>query len=476
MSDEALAAARAYRQAAGAEVLREFAEFLALPNVGSVPADVQRNAVWIRDALVRRGARAATMALPGAAPVVTGRIDGKPGGPRIGIYAHYDGQPADPSRWTTHPFEPTLATGRFDCGGEVIPFPSSGESVDPEWRVYARGTADDRAQIMALLAALDARGGSVPETTVVFLLEGEEEQGSLNLPEYLDTLRDRLAADIWLICDGPVHQTGRPMVVFGVRGIAEVEIEVFGPPHDLHSGHYGNWAVNPAVLLSRLLASMVDDEGRAGVDGFAEGAMEIDGETAAAAAAVPDPGDLGYAPPPGEGYAARLLHPLLNVRGIRAADVGASARNVVPAQASASLDLRLVAGQDPDAVIEAVRRHVAAQGFHLVDGVPDDTTRRAHRRIARVRGTPDYPGVRSSPADPAAQRVLDAVARAGGEPPVVLPSYGGSVPLHHFEQILGVPPVIVPIANHDNNQHGPDENIRVGNLWYGIDLMAALLG
>ena len=175
-------------------------------------------------------------------------------------------------------------------------------------------------------------------------------------------------------------------------------------------------------------------------------------------------------------YAGRLLRPLLNLRGIHSADVGEASRNVIPARATASIDLRLVAGQDPAACIEAVRRHVAARGYHLVDEAPTAKQRREHRRMARVAGIPGYPGVRTDPDHPLIRSVICALSEAAGEEPILLPSFGGSVPLHHFVEHLGAPLAVVPVANHDNNQHSPDENLRVGNLAFGVRVMAALLG
>jgi acetylornithine deacetylase/succinyl-diaminopimelate desuccinylase-like protein len=312
-----------------------------------------------------------------------------------------------------------------------------------------------------------------PHASMVFLLEGEEEQGSPHLGEYLSLLSDRLQADVWMICDGPVHPSGQPQVVFGVRGIADVEITAFGPAGDLHSGHYGNWAPNPAALLADLVTSMRDQDGVPTIDGLA--IPKPSATFRKLAAAVPDPGDQGFATPEGASLWERHLLPLLNLRGFRSGEVGASARNVVPHSATASLDLRLVAGQDPIQVVEAIRGHVAARGFHLVDGAPDADTRRSHRLIAQVSGRASYPGVQTDPNDPAAAILLEAVEAASGQAPVIVPSFGASVPLHHFES-LGAPAVIVPIANHDSNQHGPDENLRIANLWYGIDLIAALLG
>ncbi|MEE8497074.1 MAG: M20/M25/M40 family metallo-hydrolase [Acidimicrobiia bacterium] len=453
-------------------ILGEFAELLAIPNTAADSEGLERIATWIQEAMTARGIDAEVVSMDGAPPVVVGHIDGIPEALTIGIYAHYDGQPVAPERWASPPFTPTLLTRKLEDGGEEIAFPATGEPVDPDWRLYARGSSDDRAPIAMLLAALDA----VPQrgNNVVFLFEGEEETGSPHLGEYLARLHDRLQADIWLICDGPMHQSGRAQVVLGVRGFAELEIEVFGPPHDLHSGHYGETAVNPGVALAELIVSMRDADGRlhvAGLDGPQLSKTEV-----AAAAAVPDPQNLGFVVNPDGTYAERLLRPLLNLRGLVSADVGDAARNVIPASAIASIDLRLVVGQDPAQMIEAVRAHVSAQGYHLVDSLPTPAERQEHRRLARVHGIAGYPGVRTSPDDPMVRRVVELVTSVVDEPPLLLPSFGGSVPLHHFVEHLDAPLAILPIANHDNNQHSENENIRVGNLRYGLELMAALLG
>lgn len=465
-------AAATHWQANAPSILGEFAELLAIPNVPADPAALQRVAGWIQAAMTSRGIDAEVVSLDGAPPVVVGRIDGVADAPTIGIYAHYDGQPVAPERWASPPFTPTLLTRKLEDGGEEIAFPVAGEPVDPDWRLYARGSSDDRAPIVVLLAALDA----VPKrhNNVLFLFEGEEETGSPHLGEYLAHLDERLKADIWIICDGPVHQSGRAQVVLGVRGFAEIEIEVFGPPHDLHSGHYGETAVNPGVGLAELIVSMRDADGRLHVEGL-EGPQLSETELAAAAA-VPDPEDLGFVVNPDGSYAERLLRPLLNLRGLVSADVGDAARNVVPASAIASIDLRLVAGQDPARMIEAVRAHVSARGYHLVDSLPTPAERLEHRRLARVTGIAGYPGVRTSPDDSMVRGVVELVTSVTDEPPLLLPSFGGSVPLYHFVEHLDAPLVILPIANHDNNQHSENENIRVGNLRYGLEVMVALLG
>jgi acetylornithine deacetylase/succinyl-diaminopimelate desuccinylase-like protein len=455
----------------GASVLEDFAEFLSIPNVASDPQSLQATADWIVNQLSDRGIEVTTHRVGDAPPVVVGRIQGS-GGPTIGVYAHYDGQPVASHRWASPPFTPTLRDAKLEDGGSSVDFPSPGTAIDPDWRIYARGSADDRAPIAALLAAIDVVAEA--SATVIFLFEGEEEEGSPHLGEYLASLKDELNADLWLICDGPVHQSGRPQVALGVRGFAELEITVFGPPHDLHSGHYGETAINPAVALAELIVSMRDADGTLHLTQLAGPTPSA--ATVEAAAQVPDPDNLGFAPNPHGTYAGRLLGPLLNVRGISAADVGPASRNVIPATAVASIDLRLVAGQDPAAMIDAVRSHVSACGYHLVEAEPTDSQRAAHRRLAKVTGVAGYPGFRTDPSNPVLQRVIAAVESAAGEPPVLLPSFGGSVPLHHFVEHLDTPLAILPIANHDNNQHSENENLRVGNLAYGVKVMAALLG
>ena len=210
-------AVRGWRRDHAAEVLREFAGLVALDNVtGDVPA-LRRNADEIVERLRARGVEAESVGPDGVAPLVIGRVPGRPGAPRLGLYAHYDGQPVTPADWTTPPFEPTLV----GPDGGTVPLPAPGAPVDDEWRLRARAAADDKAPIAALLAALDALGGTEREVELVLCFEGEEESGSAHLGELLLGYADRLAAGAWLICDGPVRQGNAPQVVLGVRGFTD---------------------------------------------------------------------------------------------------------------------------------------------------------------------------------------------------------------------------------------------------------------
>lgn len=481
---DGVAAARAWRQAHGADVLRSFADLLAMPNVASDSVGIRRNATALREALTRRGVRAELLTVPGAPPIVYGRVTVAGARRTIALYAHYDGQPADSTRWRENPWTPTLYTRAVEAGGTPRPFPGPGEAIDPEWRLYARSAGDDKAPIGAVLAVLDAfRAGNVtPTSNLVFFFEGEEEAGSPHLGEYLRTYRDRIAdVGIWLFLDGPVHQSGRPLIAFGARGVATLEITLYGANRSLHSGHYGNWAPDPGGMLARLLAAMKNDSGRVLIPGFYETTEPISAAERDALRRLPDydaalKRELGLARTEGEpaSLAERLLLPSLTVQGLRSADVGRLAANVIPATATASLGIRLVRGNDPAHMLDLVETYVRSQGYHIVRDDPDQATRLRYPHIARVVREQGYPAARAPMDAPAVRDVVAAARRVAGEDLVLLPTMGGSLPLYLFTG-GGAQVLVVPVANYDDNQHAADENLRIGNLWYAIDVVGALL-
>jgi acetylornithine deacetylase/succinyl-diaminopimelate desuccinylase-like protein len=478
--------ARRYREAHGPAIIRDFADLLAIPNNASDSVGIHRNAEYIRRELERRGVTAELLELPGVPPIVYGELT-VPGATRtLGIYIHYDGQPVDERRWTHGAWDPTLYTRLIQQGGRERPLPEDGEAIDLEWMIYARSAGDDKAPLGALLPVLSAfqEGGVTPTSNLIFFFEGEEEAGSRRLGRYLERYRDRLdSIDVWLFFDGPVHQSGRPLLTFGVRGVTGMEVTVYGASRPLHSGHYGNWAPVPGLMLARLLASMKAEDGTVLVDGFYD-TVEPIGPTEREALADLPPWDeelkheLGLARTEGEPQSLpeRLLLPSLTVRGLESGNVGASARNVIPATATASLGIRLVKGNDPEDMRNLVEDHIRAQGYHVVREDPDMDTRRRYSKIAKVIHGGGYRAARTDMSLPIARQVVAAVRAAAGEQGlVVVPSLGGSLPLYLFTEVMNQPAVVVPIANHDDNQHAADENLRVRSLWYGIDLYAALL-
>lgn len=482
--DEPIEAVRKYRISHEAEILDGFRELLALPNVASDAPNIARNADWIAEALIERGVDAEVWKVENAPPVVYGRLQANNAVRTLGLYVHYDGQPVDTQRWTYPPWEPVLLNGSLEEGATRIGWPTTGERVDPEARIYARSAGDDKAPIPALLAALDGlrAAGLEPTSNLVLLFEGEEEAGSDRLGEYMRRHADRLDVDLWLIADGPVHQTRRPQLVFGVRGYTGFDVTLYGATRYLHSGHYGNWAPNPAQELAHLLAGMKDGSGSVTVAGFYDDTAPITEQDRAAIAELPDfdaklrhelglhSSEAGNAP-----LAERILLPSFNVRGMKSAAVGSAARNIIPTEATASVDIRLAKGDHPERMLDRVEAHIRSRGFTIVREDPTPSARRANPRVAKVVRRSGYPAIRTALDHPAVAPVRRAAERAAGEPPLMVPTLGGSLPLYLFIELLEAPVVITPIANHDNNQHAPDENLRLANLWYGIDLMGALL-
>jgi len=459
-------------------VLNDFADLLSLPNVARDLPSMERNADLIVKLYARRGVAMRRLDAAGGPPALFGEIR-VPGAKRtILLYAHYDGQPVVASQWTNGgPFEPVL----LDEKGEKLGWPGSEGTLGDEWRLQARSASDDKAPIIAILAALDS--GVKPRANIKFLFDGEEEAGSPHMRGVLERNRELLRADGMVFCDGPVHQTRRQLIAFGARGNTTVSLTVYGPRRELHSGHYGNFAPNPAMMMAHLLASMKDEDGRVRIAGFYDDVVPLNDAERRALAEVPAVEEdlkrefaIGTVETPGKRLDELLALPALNVQGLASGGTGAEARNVVPATASASLGIRLVKGMDPRKTAGQVIEHVRKQGYFVVrDREPTEEERRGHPRVCRVRTARDGTrAVRVALDAPFAAGVVRAVEAVRG-PVVKLPTMGGTLPIDVFEDVLGVPVVIVPIANHDNNQHSHNENIRLKNLWDGIATLGAVL-
>jgi acetylornithine deacetylase/succinyl-diaminopimelate desuccinylase-like protein len=480
--------ARRYREASEHSILREFTELLAIPNVASDSAGIRRNAAFIMAMMEKRGL-SPRLLRPGnnaSPPLIYGEWRVPNAARTIVFYAHYDGQPTDPAKWTvTTPWKPVLVSGAVDKGGRVVEMPKQGTPIDPDYRIYARSASDDKAGVMAFIAAIDALRASsrMPLVNVKLVLDGEEEAGSPHLDEVIRANKQLLSADAWIICDGPVHQSGRKQVVYGVRGDMNVDVTVYGANRPLHSGHYGNWAPNPAFQLARLLSSMKDESGRVLIRGWYDDVTPL-GELERRAIRNLPPFDdslrtqLGFAKPEGGGQSlAELINqPSLNINGIVSAEAGQGARNVIPTTASATLDLRLVESIDHRSQMKRLVDHIESQGFKVLDRAPSAAERLRYDRIAMVKQRNGAYDAERTPMNlPVSRSVLAAVESVFPGRTLAIPTLGGSLPLSVINDALGVPTITVPIANYDNNQHAEDESLRIGNLWDGIEIMAALM-
>jgi len=463
-------AAHQYTAVRQQELIHQFSDLLAIPNVAADPANLRRNADTLVDMLKQRGADARLLIdthSPNVPPVVYGEIKVPGAKHTIVFYAHYDGQPVTPSEWTvTPPFTPLLRKN------------------DGDQRIYARGAGDDKAAIFAQLAALDAlRAAKIPlQSNIRFIWDGEEEAGSPHLEQILMENRNLIRGDVFLVCDGPVDQSGKQTVVFGARGDTHLEITLYGPSHGLHSGHYGNWAPNPAMMLAQLLAGMKDESGHVLIPHFYDSIAPLSTLEKQALARAPvndrmlmDSFSLGHVDGGGEHLLSLINQPSLNINGLSSAQTGAHAANVIPPTATADLDLRLVVGIDWREQQKRVVDYIRSRGYFIVDVEPTREILLAHPKVARiVLDQASYNAVRTSMDLPIAQQVIHAVESARREV-VLLPTMGGSVPLGAMERAAQTRTITVPIANYDDNQHAANENLRLKNLWDGIETMAALL-
>jgi acetylornithine deacetylase/succinyl-diaminopimelate desuccinylase-like protein len=478
---------RDYRVDNEDRIIRELSEFLAIPNIASDTSNIQKNAAHLVEMLEARGIETHLLPITGRGPVVFGKLISAEAKRTVIFYAHYDGQPVDPAAWTDgKPFEPALRDAAIEAGGKRIPFPENSAQhraiYNDNWRIYARSSSDDKSPIVALLAAIDAlHAKKIPlAVNLKVIFEGEEEAGSTNLQRTLELHRNLLGADLLITADGPVHQSGRPLVFFGNRGDIGLDITVYGPVRALHSGHYGNWAPNPAMELSRLLASMKDADGHVLIDGYYDDVTPLSELEKKALAELPEndadlKSELGIAKPEGGGkkLVELIMQPSLNIRGLRSAYVGEQAQNVVPDRAEASLDARLVRGEDPQKKFDQIVGFIRKQDYYVIDREPTIEEHRAHPLIAKIVNEGGYRASRTPMDLPVSKKVVEVVEGAAG-PAVKMPTLGGTAPMYIFEE-LGLPVIGVPIVNADNHQHSSDENLRLGHLWRGMEIYGAIL-
>jgi acetylornithine deacetylase/succinyl-diaminopimelate desuccinylase-like protein len=484
-----IAAIRNYHTQHAGVIIKEFTTLLAIPNIAIDTINLKNTATFIMQMMQQRGIQNVQLLSPsttGAPGAVYGEVNVPGAKQTLIFYAHYDGQPVNPAQWAKGltPFSPKLFTTTIDDNGINIPFPDD-NNFNPAWRIYARGAADDKAGVAAILNAYNAikKTGAQPSYNLKFFFEGEEEAGSIHLDEILTRYKTLLQSDLWIICDGPVHQSGKKQVFYGVRGDAHLDLTVYASKRPLHSGHYGNWAPNPAMLLVKLLSSMKDDNGKVTIKGFYDDVVSLTAMEKKALQQVPAvdeqmKNELGILATemPGATLSEAVNLPSLNINGIQSGNVGKLSSNQIPATATAVLDLRLVLGNDWRKQQQKVISHIKAQGYFVTTEEPTDEERKKYPKLIKVIPKDDgYNAQRTAMDLPIVTKLVDAIRITGNEQPVLQPTMGGSLPLFLFEKYLQAKTISVPIANHDNNQHAENENIRLQNLWDGIETMAAIM-
>ncbi len=470
-------------QGSALDAISLYREFLALPNDANYPEQIAVQNDWIREAFEARGFTTRPLPTEGSASIVAERLS--PGATdTVLIYLQADGQPVDPSAWfQPNPYDAVLKERGQDGKWQIIDWDRLDHRVDPDWRIFARSASDSKGPMTQFLVAVELLTAIKPDLgyNLKVLIDTEEELGSPNLAPAIEAHRDLLAADLLLIFDGPPHASNEPTVSLGARGIATLTLTTWGPRVAQHSGHYGNFVPNPALDLARILASMKSPDGVVSIEGFYDG-ITITDEMRAVFADVPDDEDailasmwLARSDAVADSLQEALQYPSLNIRGLSAAWTGAASRTIIPPRAVAELDIRLVMESDPERLIGLVRRHIESLGYRVLDREPTAGERREHERLVTLTHHVAYGAFRSDPESRPARMARAGLRHLYGKEPIVIRTMGGSIPIAPIIDTLGIPAAVVPTVNIDNNQHSPNENIRLGHFIDGIAMLMAVL-
>ena len=460
----------------------ELRDFIAIPNDALDHANINRNITWLTEKFNERGFNTSVLPTEGeslffaALPIEDAK-------PTILFYMHFDGQSVDPSKWDQpDPYKVVLKAPEGE-GWKDLSFSDLSDDIDYDWRLFGRSTSDDKGPIVMFLNAIDMLKKNNQEilVNVKVILDGQEEKGSEPLPKAVKDYRELLEADFLLIADGPVHPSGKPTVVYGCRGITELTLTTYGPVKPQHSGHYGNYAPNPGFLLAELLASMKDPDGRVVIDGYYDG-IQLEENSLTILRSVPDDSRtinsyLGIKTPEKVGafYQESLQYPSLNIRGMSSGWVGNEVRTIVPDQAMAEIDIRLVPETKGERMKALVKEHIKKQGYHIVGKDPGMEERLAHDKLIKVTEGGVTDAFRTNLDNPYGQHLVGILQDAFGEEVVQIRIAGGTVPIAPFVNELNVPAFLVPMVNPDNNQHSPNENLKIGQIAYGLRAFYGIL-
>ncbi|MFK7814169.1 MAG: M20/M25/M40 family metallo-hydrolase [Maribacter sp.] len=457
-------------------------EILSIPNDAFYPDAIERNVAWCEGAFLERGfinKRIETSTVP----LLLAERKHKKAKKTVLIYLQIDGQPVDSTRWFQEsPYKPVLKKKNSKNEWEAIPWDNI-KNYEDDWRVFARSASDAKGPVAMFLAALDAAASAkiVPNYNIKVIMDFEEELGSPRLPDAVVKNAELLKADMLIIYDGPRHITNRPTLTFGARGIATITLTTYGPVVPQHSGHFGNYAPNPALRLSKLLASMKDDEGKVSIPGFYDG-ITIDTPTEEILKAVPDDQtqikerlQIVEADKVGSYYQEAIQYPSLNIRGMQSGWIDEKVRTIIPGWARAEIDVRLVLESEPERLLNLVKKHIEGQGYFVLDIEPNKEERLQHNKIATFTSEISYQSFRTDFDSEVGIWLRSALQNAFDQEPVMIRMSGGSIPISPFVTTLGIPAVTVPTVNRDNNQHSPNENLRLGNYREGIKTMIAIL-
>ena len=471
----------------GIESIESFREFLSIKNDANFKNEMKPLIEWGINNFKKYGFEVERLETPELPLLLASKIISEDLNTLL-IYLQFDGQPVDNSKWDQeNPYKAVLKE-KIDNEYRIIDWSrldniTFDDIKKKDLRIFARSASDAKGPVMMILNALEImkRNNIELEYNLKVIMDFEEEISSPNLADAVKKYSSKLKSDALLIFDGPKHPSNLPTLTFGARGISDITLITYGPIVPQHSGHFGNYAPNPVFRMSEILSSMKDPNGRVTIPGFYDG-IELDEKTLKILAEVPDDeekmmNDMQFKKPDnvGKNYQESIQYPSINVRGIESGWVREEVRTIVPSECIAEIDVRLVLESDPIRLHNLIKSHIQELGYYVIDRRPTKDERLKHNKIVTFVSSFDYDAFRTDFESEIGKWLVKSLKKTFGIEPVKKRTSGGSVPISPFVNTLGIPAVTVPTVNQDNNQHSPNENIKIENYITGIETYLGIL-
>jgi len=471
----------------GIESIDSFREFLSIKNDANFKNEMKPLIEWGINNFKKYGFEVERLETPELPLLLASKVISEDLNTLL-IYLQFDGQPVDNSKWDQeNPYKAVLKK-RINNEYKIIDWSrldniTFDDIKKEDLRIFARSASDAKGPVMMIINALEImkRNNIELEYNLKVIMDFEEEISSPNLADAVKKYSSKLKSDALLIFDGPKHPSNLPTLTFGARGISDITLITYGPIVPQHSGHFGNYAPNPVFRMSEILSSMKDPNGRVTIPGFYDG-IELDEKTLKILAEVPDDekkmmNDMQFKKPDnvGKNYQESIQYPSINVRGIESGWVREEVRTIVPSECIAEIDVRLVLESDPIRLHNLIKSHIQELGYYVIDRRPTKDERLKHNKIVTFVSSFDYDAFRTDIESEIGKWLVKSLKKTFGIEPVKKRTSGGSVPISPFVNTLGIPAVTVPTVNQDNNQHSPNENIKIENYITGIETYLGIL-
>lgn len=464
-------------------ILKEHKTFVSIPNLPEDKALMLKNINWVADHYKALDFKVELLE-SSTLPLLFVQKEYNPNYKTVLFYFHIDGQPVDASNWDQEdPFKPVLKAKDENGHWKTINWNNLDKSIDDEWRIFARASADDKAPIVMLINALKLlkEHNKEPKFNIKVIFDPEEEYASEAFLSTLDTYKTKYNADAMLIMDGPAHESNQPTITFGCRGIVTCTITTYGAKLPQHSGHFGNYSPNPVFSLAHILSSFKDENGKVLIKDFYKGINLSEAEQKILNN-VPENKEqlnkrlgIAKAESVGNSYQEALQYPSLNVRQIETSYKGDKPKTVIPEIATANIDVRLVVETDKAVQIQKIKNHIENLGYKVLDREPTDEERLEYSKIVTFKSSEGVNAFRTELDSNIGKTFTKSLTNAFEKTPILIRTMGGTVPIISAVKTLDIPALIIPTVNMDNNQHSPNENIRIGNMREGIKICLAIL-